>query len=136
MDTLICDKPGALRIIQTNEPELGKEEAVLKIRQVGICGTDIHAFEGTQPYFSYPRILGHELAAEIVDIPAGHGFSVGDLVAVKPYFHCGTCVACRQGKTNCCVQMQVYGVHVDGGMRSRVALPISSLIAGNGLNVD
>lgn len=136
MDTLICDRPGTLRLVQTNEPEVGKEEALLKIRQVGVCGTDIHAYEGTQPYFTYPRILGHELAAEILNIPDGYGFSTGDLVTVKPYFHCGTCIACRQGKTNCCVQMQVYGVHTDGGMRSRVAVPVASLMAGNGLNVD
>src|SRR3546814_8819836 len=58
------------------------------------------------------------------------------MVTVKPYFHCGKCIACRQGKTNCCVNMQVYGVHVDGGMRSRVALPVSTLIKGNGLGAD
>ncbi len=136
MDTIICDTPGKLRLFQSEAPKLNQEAALLKIHQVGICGTDIHAFEGTQPYFTYPRILGHELAAEILQIPDGSGFAVGDLVTVKPYFHCGTCIACKQGKTNCCTQLQVYGVHIDGGMRSRIALPISSLIAGHGLNID
>lgn len=136
MDTIICNRPGELQLIQTDEPRPAKDEAILQIHQVGICGTDLHAYEGTQPYFSYPRILGHELAAEILKVPAGQGYSAGDLVTVKPYFHCGTCVACRQGKTNCCVYMQVYGVHVDGGMRSRVALPVTALVRGGGLLPD
>lgn len=136
MDTITCQAPGVLRLIQTDEPLPKEGEALLQIRQVGICGTDLHAFEGTQPYFSYPRILGHELAAEILDIPTGYGFSVGDQVTVKPYFHCGKCVACRQGKTNCCAAMQVYGVHIDGGMRSRIALPLTALIKGEGLDAD
>ncbi|MFC3197996.1 zinc-binding alcohol dehydrogenase family protein [Parapedobacter deserti] len=136
MDTIICHTPGVLQLIQTDEPRSHATEASLKIRQVGLCGTDLHAFQGVQPYFSYPRILGHELAAEVLDIPSGHGFEVGELVTVKPYFHCGTCVACRQGKTNCCVDMKVYGVHVDGGMRARVSLPITALVKGDGLDVD
>lgn len=136
MDTIICHTPGVLQLIQTDEPHPRSTEALLKIRQVGICGTDLHAFTGIQPYFNYPRILGHELAAEVLDIPPGHGFEVGELVTVKPYFHCGNCIACRQGKTNCCVNMQVYGVHIDGGMRMRVALPVTALVKGNGLGVD
>lgn len=136
MDTIICNKPGELKLTQTNRPERRDGEALLKILQVGICGTDLHAFEGTQPYFTYPRILGHELAAEILDIPEGYGFSVGDRVTAIPYFHCGECPTCRQGKTNCCARLQVYGVHVDGGMRSEVALPIRSLIGRNGLTAD
>ena len=136
MDTIICQTPGVLQLIQTDEPNRRSNEALLKIRQVGICGTDLHAFKGVQPYFNYPRILGHEIAAEIMDIAPGYGFEVGELVTVKPYFHCGTCVACRQGKTNCCVNMQVYGVHIDGGMRMRVALPITALVKGAGLNAD
>ncbi|SEK22083.1 zinc-binding alcohol dehydrogenase family protein [Parapedobacter koreensis] len=136
MDAIVCSRPGELQLIQADVPQPANHQALLKIHQVGICGTDLHAYEGTQPFFSYPRILGHELAAELLQIPTGHGFAVGDLVTVKPYFHCGKCVACRQGKTNCCVHMQVYGVHVDGGMRNQVVLPISSLVAGKGLDLD
>ncbi|HWK98892.1 MAG TPA: alcohol dehydrogenase catalytic domain-containing protein, partial [Parapedobacter sp.] len=136
MDTIICHTPGVLKLIQTDEPRPHPTEALLKIRQVGICGTDLHAFKGVQPYFNYPRILGHELAAEVLAIPPGHDFEVGELVTVKPYFHCGHCIACRQGKTNCCVNMQVYGVHIDGGMRMRVSMPISALVKGNGLGLD
>lgn len=136
MDTIICHTPGVLQLIQTDEPRPHPTEAVLKIRQVGICGTDLHAFKGVQPYFNYPRILGHELAAEVLHVLPGYGLEVGQLVTVKPYFHCGSCIACRQGKTNCCVDMKVYGVHIDGGMRARVSLPVSALVNGDGLGVD
>jgi len=136
MDTIICQTPGVLQCIQTDEPCPRSTEALLKIRQVGICGTDLHAFKGVQPYFNYPRVLGHEIAAEVLTIPPGYDFEVGELVTVMPYFHCGQCIACRQGKTNCCVNMQVYGVHIDGGMRMRVSMPVSALVKGNGLGAD
>jgi len=89
---------------------------LLKIKRIGICGTDLHAFEGTQPFFSYPRILGHELAAEIVSTDAA-GFAIGEAVTFIPYFYCGECIACRMGKPNCCASIKVCGVHIDGGMR-------------------
>ncbi len=136
MDTIICTAPGTLRLIQTDEPVVAAGEALLRVQQVGICGTDLHAFAGTQPFFSYPRILGHELAAEILDAPDNAPFTPGEPVTVKPYFHCGQCIACRHGRTNCCVHMQVYGVHTDGGMRSRIALPLAALIGGHGLSAD
>jgi len=80
------------------------------------------AFEGTQPYFNYPRILGHELAATIVETKA-FGFAAGDKVTIIPYIHCGNCIACNSGKNNCCVNMRVFGVHIDGGMREFVTVP-------------
>ena len=83
-------------------PLLEKGQALLRIRRIGICGTDLHAFEGTQPFFEYPRILGHELAAELVDPGDAKGFEKGEIVSIIPYFHCGTCIACRSGLTNCC----------------------------------
>jgi 2-desacetyl-2-hydroxyethyl bacteriochlorophyllide A dehydrogenase len=130
---LACTKPGELQYRQLEMPERKAGEAIVKIRRIGICGTDLHAFEGTQPYFSYPRILGHELAAEVVD---ADDFATGDLVTILPYFSCGKCVACRRGKPNCCVNIQVYGVHVDGGMRDYVSIPAKYLVAGRGLNAE
>lgn len=118
------------------EPELGKGEAIVQIRRVGICGTDLHAFKGNQPFFSYPRILGHELSGTVAQAADGTGLQAGDQVAVIPYLHCGECIACRSGKTNCCTSMKVLGVHVDGGMRERIAVPVTHLIRTAGLSLD
>jgi len=110
--------------------------AILKIKRIGICGTDLHAFEGTQPFFNYPRILGHELAAEIVAIETGNEFAVGDKVTFSPYFYCGKCIACRNGLTNCCVDIKVFGVHIDGGMSEYISVPLQYLIKGNDMSFD
>ncbi|HZG77110.1 MAG TPA: zinc-binding alcohol dehydrogenase family protein, partial [Paenibacillus sp.] len=102
-----------------------------------ICGTDLHGYRGNQPYFTYPRILGHELSGIVRSVGAGvEGIAAGDRVAVVPYLHCGACIACRRGKTNCCTNMQVLGVHVDGGMRERIAVPAAQLIRTNELSLD
>ncbi len=136
MNSLICVAPGQFAYQETEKPTLTTGNALIKIRRIGICGTDLHAFKGTQPYFSYPRILGHELAAELVDIDGSSVFKPGESVTIMPYFHCGKCVACRAGKTNCCVTMQVCGVHIDGGMTEYLSVPTYSLLPGNGLTSD
>lgn len=109
--------------------------SIIRIKRVGICGTDLHAFDGTQPYFTYPRVLGHELAAEFIegDNPRFHQ---GDLLTVLPYFDCGSCVACRNNKPNCCTSIKVCGVHIDGGMTEFLMVPSSALIANDGLSLD
>jgi 2-desacetyl-2-hydroxyethyl bacteriochlorophyllide A dehydrogenase len=136
MKTLVCTEPGQFEYTTGSKPELKKGQAIIKIKRIGICGTDLHAFEGTQPYFSYPRILGHELAGELVEFDDAPGFNRGESVTFIPYFNCGKCIACRNGKTNCCVQMQVCGVHVDGGMVEYLSVPSSSLLHGDGLSFD
>jgi 2-desacetyl-2-hydroxyethyl bacteriochlorophyllide A dehydrogenase len=136
MKTLVCQSPGNLEFINSQQPELKKGHALLRIHRIGICGTDLHAYEGTQPYFTYPRILGHELAAELVDADDATGFEIGELVTIMPYFNCGNCIACRSGKPNCCVHMQVCGVHTDGGMREFLSVPSYSLLHGHGLGAD
>lgn len=119
------------------EPELSPGCAIIALKRIGICGTDLHAFKGRQPFFAYPRILGHELAGVVEAVgPNEEGVAVGDRVSVIPYMHCGTCIACRGGKTNCCTDMKVLGVHIDGGMRERMAVPVSHLIAANDLTLD
>ncbi|MEO8403241.1 MAG: zinc-binding alcohol dehydrogenase family protein [Chitinophagaceae bacterium] len=133
MKVLVCNKPGELEYQQMEKPIAEQGQAILKIKRIGICGTDLHAYEGTQPYFNYPRILGHELALEVED---ADGFQKGEAVTIIPYFHCGTCIACRTGKTNCCVNMRVFGVHVDGGMKEYISVPLSSVIRGQGLGFD
>ncbi len=136
MKTLICTQPGTLEYKTAGKPVLTKGHAVIKIKRIGICGTDLHAFEGTQPYFQYPRILGHELAGELIEFDDAPGFTKGEQVTFIPYFNCGTCVACRSGKPNCCVSLKVCGVHIDGGMAEYLSVPSYSLVHGEGLSYD
>jgi len=133
MRTLVCNSPGSFEYRDLPVPQHYNGHVLLKITNIGICGTDLHAFEGTQPYFEYPRVLGHELSGEIVDVNGASGFRNGDQVAVLPYFSCGRCIACRNGKPNCCTSIRVCGVHVDGGMAEYFAVPATSLIPGGGL---
>ncbi|MFC4808657.1 zinc-binding alcohol dehydrogenase family protein [Paenibacillus sp. GCM10023250] len=119
------------------EPVRESGHAIIQIKRVGICGTDLHAYKGNQPFFSYPRILGHELAGVITEIGDNEqGLIAGDQVSIIPYMHCGDCIACRHGKTNCCTDMKVLGVHIDGGMRERLSVPVAGLVRTNGLTLD
>jgi 2-desacetyl-2-hydroxyethyl bacteriochlorophyllide A dehydrogenase len=136
MKILTCITPGQLEYGVADVPELKPGNALLKIKRIGICGTDLHAFEGTQPFFSYPRVLGHELAAELLDAGGEDGFEKGEAVTFIPYFNCGHCIACRSGKPNCCVNIQVCGVHTDGGMVEYLQVPSRLLVHGEGLSFD
>src|SRR4051812_10425178 len=112
MNTITLQKPGELSHSQTPEPGTpGPGEAVVRVHRVGVCGTDYHAFAGKQPYFSYPRILGHELGVEVLGIDESLGnpqhVRVGDRCSVEPYVNCQQCIACRRGKGNCCTNMRV-----------------------------
>ena len=135
MKTLVCSSPGNFQYVNSEIPALHAGYSLIQIKRVGICGTDLHAFDGTQPYFSYPRVLGHELAAEYIDGDA-YGFNKGELLTIIPYFNCGTCVACRTHKPNCCTWIKVCGVHIDGGMTEFLLVPSSSLIKAQGLSLD
>lgn len=137
MKYIVCEKPGKFALLEKDEPETKAGEVLVKIKKVGICGTDLHAYAGNQAFFSYPRILGHELAAEVLEVgDDNHGIAVGDKVVVMPYLSCGKCVACRQGKTNCCSCIQVLGVHTDGGMQEMVSLPADILIPAPALTLE
>jgi len=136
MKTLTCLTPGTFTYSETEKPELKTNHAIIKIKRIGICGTDLHAFEGTQPFFNYPRVLGHELSGELIEADGADGFTIGEAVTFIPYFNCGECIACRMKKPNCCVKMQVCGVHVDGGMREYLQVPSKTLLHGEGLSYD
>jgi len=134
---IVCESVNKLAFCHLDEPVRKEGEAIVRIKRIGICGTDMHAYRGRQPYFTYPRILGHELAGVIEyteDNP--YGLRNGDQVAVIPYLVCGHCVACRSGKTNCCVDMKVMGVHIDGGMREFISVPLANLIKDDRLSLD
>lgn len=137
MKQLICQAPFQFVYKQAEKPTLHEGEALIRILRIGICGTDFHAYSGNQPYFTYPRILGHELSGEIVALNDHQStFNVGDQVAINPYQECGHCQACQVGKTNCCERLEVRGVHRDGGMQEYVAIPTSHLILTNDIDLD
>ena len=133
---LECVKPGELRVAERAKPQPRPGEVLVRIRRAGVCGTDLHIFEGSHPYLEYPRVIGHELSGEVVEAPPGSGFVTGDPVYLIPYLACGRCVACRRGKTNCCERIGVLGVHVDGGMADYVCVPEANVAAADGVSLD
>jgi 2-desacetyl-2-hydroxyethyl bacteriochlorophyllide A dehydrogenase len=137
MKAIVCERPGKLTMKEVDPPRPKQGEALIRIRRVGICGTDIHAFKGEQPFFTYPRVLGHELAGEIAEIGKNtYGLKNGDPVVIIPYVECGKCIACRQGKTNCCTRINLFGVHWDGGMQEYLSVPVDHLIRTSKLDFD
>jgi 2-desacetyl-2-hydroxyethyl bacteriochlorophyllide A dehydrogenase len=136
MSAISLDTPGHFTTVPSplSEPSIG--EARVRIRRIGVCGTDIHAFHGRQPFFEYPRILGHELAAEIISLNGDSELSIGDLVSVEPYLNNPNSPASKLGKTNCCEDLQVLGVHCDGGMRPEINIPIEKLLPSTSASAD
>ncbi len=135
MKYIVCEEPGTFLLKEKSPPKRKEGEALLRISKIGICGTDLHAYQGNQSFFTYPRILGHELAAEILEIGDNpQGMKSGDSVIIMPYLSCGKCIACRNGKTNCCTEIAVLGVHTDGGMQEIISLPTDILIPSGTLN--
>lgn len=138
MKAIVLDQPGSFCLTEMpGPPSPGAGEALVRVRRIGICGTDLHAYRGRQPFFEYPRILGHELGVEVLETgPGVSGIAAGDRCAVEPYLVCGRCVACRRGKTNCCVDLKCLGVHVDGGMRETIVVPAERLHKSAALSLD
>ena len=137
MKYIVCEKPGRFKLKEKSNPLKVAGEAIVSIKKIGICGTDLHAYTGNQAFFTYPRVLGHELAAEVLEIEENNqNIQVGDKVIVMPYISCGHCVACRNGKTNCCNKISVLGVHADGGMQEQISIPINLLIPANSLSYE
>jgi 2-desacetyl-2-hydroxyethyl bacteriochlorophyllide A dehydrogenase len=122
-------EPGRLASIELPEAgPPGPGEALVAVRRVGVCGTDLHAFHGRQPFFRYPRILGHELGVEVLAVGDGvTSVRPGDRCALRPYLECGTCDTCRRGRPNCCPDLVVLGAHVDGGMREQLVVAADHL---------
>lgn len=136
MNAIVCPRPGELELRQVARPVRPETEARVRIRRIGICGTDFHIFEGSHPYLAYPRIMGHELAGEIIEAPEGSRFASGDPVIINPYISCGTCRACQTDKPNCCSNIAVLGVHRDGGMCEEIVVPEDNLLPADGLSLD
>lgn len=128
-----CVEPGRFELREAPVPQTAPEGwALVDIAAVGLCGTDYHIFAGKHPYLEYPRVIGHELSGRLVE--AAGDMPAGSLVVINPYLSCGTCRACRRGKPNCCMQIQVLGVHRDGGLCGRIAVPVQNLYPAEGLS--
>jgi 2-desacetyl-2-hydroxyethyl bacteriochlorophyllide A dehydrogenase len=137
MKSVVCEKPWQLKMKEMDLPEVKPGEALIRVRRVGMCGTDLHAFKGEQPYFNYPRVLGHEISGEVAEAgKKSYGFKQRDRVAIVPYLECGNCVACRMGKTNCCTRLNLFGIQRDGGMSEYLSVPMDHLIKSEKLNLD
>ncbi len=136
MKSVVCIEPGILEIQEIAKPTVKPGHVLVKIKRVGICGTDLHAFNGNQPFFQYPRVLGHELAGEIESVGEGVSLEVGKSVYIIPYLACEKCIACRHGRTNCCTDMKVLGVHLDGGMCEFLQVPENYVVVTQGLDHD
>lgn len=137
MQQVTLMEPGRFVLGTAEEPTVPPGHALVRVKRIGVCGTDLHAFAGRQPFFTYPRVLGHELGVEVLSVPAGtRGLKVGDRCCIEPYLNCGTCRSCRKGKTNCCESLKVLGVHTDGGMREAIAVPVERLYKSDRLTLD
>ncbi len=136
MRAVVCIEPGRLAAVEHPAPEAPPEGWVrLAVSHVGICGTDYHIFEGKHPFLEYPRIMGHEVSATVLD-PGTSGLAAGTPVVVNPYISCGACIACRKGKPNCCTAIRVLGVHTDGAFCEEILLPAENLYPAEGLSLE
>jgi 2-desacetyl-2-hydroxyethyl bacteriochlorophyllide A dehydrogenase len=137
MRQVVLREPGRLALREAPAPAVEGNRAIVRVHRVGLCGTDFHAFEGSQPFFHYPRVLGHELSGTIEWLPAGaEGLATGDRCAVRPFLFNPESRASRRGRTNCCEDLQVLGVHVDGGMGDYLAVPPEFLHPSGALSLD
>ena len=138
MKAIVLEKPGQFSRTELEEPpKPGPGEAVVQVHRVGICGSDISGYLGKMPFFSYPRIPGHELGVEVVSVgPGVTNIKAGDRCSVEPYMNCQQCIACRKGRSNCCKTLKVLGVHTDGGLRSRIVVPARKLHPSSTLTLD
>lgn len=124
MKSIYLITSGEIGIKEVEEPIRKQNEALIKVKSIGICGSDIGAYRGTNPLVSYPRIIGHEIAGEVLEIGENsNDIKVGDRVIIDPYIYCGDCYPCSLGRTNCCEDLKVLGVHIDGGMTELFAHP-------------
>ncbi|WP_263770671.1 zinc-binding alcohol dehydrogenase family protein [Propionivibrio soli] len=124
MKSVCLKQPGDISLVEIPEQKREKDQILIKVRSAGICGSDIGAYKGVNPLVSYPRIIGHEIAGEVVEVPDDEvEFMPGDRVIIEPYVYCGKCYPCSIGHTNCCENLTVRGVHIEGGMAEFISHP-------------
>ena len=134
MKAICIEEPGKVVVKDIDKPVRKPGEALLKMLYGGICGSDLGSYRGANAYVSYPRIPGHELAAEIVEIDENDkGLKPGMIVTCNPYFNCGSCYSCRRGLVNACTDNQTMGVQREGGFAEYITMPIERIYDGKGL---
>jgi len=137
MQQLVLEAPGRFIEREVESPANATDEALVQINRIGVCGSDFHAFAGRHPAYIYPRVLGHELSGIVVKVSDnGFGIKVGDRCAIDPYLNCGSCSMCLAGRTNCCEQLEVIGIHRDGGMQELLPVPLRLLHSSKSLSLD
>jgi 2-desacetyl-2-hydroxyethyl bacteriochlorophyllide A dehydrogenase len=136
MQAVVCRQPGEIAIEDRPEPARGEGEVLVGVQRIGICGTDFHIYQGKHPYLQYPRIVGHEFSGTVIEAPEASALKPGETVVINPYVACGKCIACRNGKPNCCMQIGVLGVHRDGAMCERISVPERNVYPAGRLSVD
>ncbi len=137
MKKIVLEAPGRFVERQAPAPVNGPGEALLRMEKIGVCGSDFHAFAGRHPIYTYPRVLGHELSGVVVEVSDNDkGIGPGDRCAIEPYISCGKCRACLRVRNNCCEQIRVLGIHVDGGMQEFLCVPIGLLHKSEKLSLD
>jgi alcohol dehydrogenase len=138
MKAISLEKPQQFRPIELPEPDApAAGEVLVRVHRVGICGTDYSGYLGKMPFFSYPRIPGHELGVEVLAVGENvTHLRAGNRCSVEPYMNCQQCLACRSGNGNCCENLKVIGVMSDGGMRERMILPARKLHPANALSPE
>lgn len=137
MRQIVLEAPGKFTEREGPIPTAASGEALIRIEKVGVCGSDFHAFAGRQPIYTYPRIIGHELSGVVVEVPPNdRGIQPGDRCAIEPYISCGKCRACTMGRNNCCENIRLFGIHVDGGMQEYLSVPIGLLHKSALLSLD
>lgn len=129
MVALTVEKPHVLALQPEADPRVGAGEVLVRVHRAGICGSDLHIYHGSNPFAVYPRVIGHEFSGVVEALGAGvTGLAEGDHVVVDPVVSCGHCYACRAGRSNVCANLEVYGVHRDGGFRNHVAVPAANAV--------
>lgn len=138
MKAIQLKEPKNFQRIEIEEPTSpGPGEVLVRVDRVGICGTDLGGYLGKMPFFSYPRIPGHELGVEILEVGDDvTNVKPGDRCSVEPYINCQKCYSCRRGYTNCCQHHQTLGVMCDGGLTERIILPARKMHLANKLSAE
>ncbi|HWH58625.1 MAG TPA: zinc-binding alcohol dehydrogenase family protein [Terriglobales bacterium] len=137
MKQIVLEAPGKFAERDAPLPGIPPGHALVRMERVGVCGSDFHAFAGTHPIYTYPRVLGHELSGVIVECPSNdQGLRLGDRCAIEPYLTCGHCRACRKNRRNCCENIQLFGIHIDGGLQEFLAVPLDLLHKSEQLSLE
>lgn len=130
MKAIIIEKPGEIRVAETEDAQWREGCGVIQVKALGVCGSDVHAYAGKSPNVSYPLVIGHETAGIVIKAEEGNsrGIREGDRVILNPYLYCGACYPCSQGRTNCCESLKVLGVQAQGSMSEYFTHPLSHMV--------